>query len=385
MDFGLLCIGTEEIIIKMSQHICFVVPSLDVGGAERSLVKLANAYVGLGQKVTIITFSDICGLQYLLEKTIIVYSISGMSTSNPMLWLCVRQYLRKNNPDVVFGWSLYANLVATLVTARPSKKLIISERNYLPKAIDVRGRRAGLRARMSLLAIRYLYPRADIITANSRQSLRFLQKFVGSGPEYIHLPNMIDVNGISEYAKQKAHDIPDVQGPHILAVGRLCYQKGFDVLLNAFAIIREYHPWSLVIVGVGEEHNNLMQQAKCLGIDNAVFWMGAKENPFPYYKWADLVVVSSRFEGFPNVPLEAMACGTTVICADCKTGPRELTQSGRFGRLVPVGNVEALVEEILALGKDSMSRTVLGDAAQKHISNTYDNRVVQDCLLRLLE
>jgi glycosyltransferase involved in cell wall biosynthesis len=166
--------------------------------------------------------------------------------------------------------------------------------------------------------------------------------------------------------------LSDTPGPRILAIGRLDAQKGFDVLLNAFAVVRRHYPWRLVLVGDGPEREALHALARRSGLDDAVEWIGAIRNPFPYYRWADLVVMPSRFEGFPNVALEAMSCGKPVICANCKTGPREVTQNGRYGMLVKVNDVDSLAEAILTLGADAERRVQLGRLAQNHVRATYD-------------
>src|SRR5262249_16232047 len=156
-------------------------------------------------------------------------------------------------------------------------------------------------------------------------SVRFMRHFVGKGPRFIELPNLIDTDLVNNYARLPPQLMPrPVYGPKLLAIGRLAHQKGFDLLFEALAVVRRTHPWTLVLVGGGPEAERLRRLAAQLEIEAAVQWVGAVTNPFPYYHWADLVVLPSRFEGFPNVALEAMACERAVICADCKSGPREL-------------------------------------------------------------
>jgi glycosyltransferase involved in cell wall biosynthesis len=368
----------------MLKHICFIAPSLMLGGAERSLVKLANSYVEIGQKVTVITFSKKKGLQYALDKDITVQSLNDLSSSNPLLWWKTYKLICLINPDIVFGWSLYANLVCVLVSQFLKIKIVLSERNYLPEALNKYSCKNNIRLWLTWWSVRYLYSKAAIITANSKQNLHFLQNYIGTGPVYKYLPNMIDVNSIDEYTGQNKIDIPNIDSPHILAVGRLVHQKGFDVLLEAFAIVLKYRKWSLVIVGDGSENINLQSLAKKLGIEHAVCWLGSKENPFPYYRWSDIVVIPSRFEGFPNVPLEAMACAKAVICSDCDSGPRELTCNGQYGKLVEVGDVEALADEIMKLGDDIDACKSLGDSAKEHIKHTYDKSIIQHQLMSFL-
>jgi glycosyltransferase involved in cell wall biosynthesis len=151
--------------------------------------------------------------------------------------------------------------------------------------------------------------------------------------------------------------------------------KGFDVLLEALALVRRRYPWKLLLVGDGPEKPVLQAQAKALGLEEAVIWIGAVKNSFPYYKWADLVVVPSRMEGFPNVPLEAMACGKTVICSDCETGPKELTLNGRVGVLIGKEDPDELARAIMRMGLALGDRSSLGSQAKSHILNTYDAHI----------
>jgi glycosyltransferase involved in cell wall biosynthesis len=120
-------------------------------------------------------------------------------------------------------------------------------------------------------------------------------------------------------------------------------------------------------------------------VSDAIHWVGAVSNPYPYYLWADLVVVPSRFEGFPNVLLEAMACGRATIAADCKTGPRELTENGRYGVLVPVNDIAALAQGIVELANDVGKQRLLGNAAREHVQKLYDIDVVAQMYLDLVE
>jgi glycosyltransferase involved in cell wall biosynthesis len=127
-----------------------------------------------------------------------------------------------------------------------------------------------------------------------------------------------------------------------------------------------------------------MARAEKRGIQAAVVWEGEQANPFPYYGWADIVISPSRFEGFPNVPLEAMACGKAVICSDCRTGPRELTRTGRYGRLVPAEDSSALAAAIISLGDHPDAARDLGHAAHEHVRACYDYDVVLPMLQRIV-
>ncbi len=134
--------------------------------------------------------------------------------------------------------------------------------------------------------------------------------------------------------------------PVILAAGRLTPQKGFDTLLHAFALARRERRLRLLILGEGEQRASLQSLADTLGIAGDVALPGFDANPFASMRAASLFVLSSRYEGLPGTLIQAMACGTRVVATDCPSGPREILEAGRWGRLVPVGDPAALAAAI---------------------------------------
>ena len=354
-------------------RVVFVIPSLGIGGAERSLTKAIKLIQPYADHIGAVILTDAhTAMLSDIAPEVNVQILKQGSTANPLLWLRVRKLLMNMRPDVVIGWSMYANFVTVVASGRrPSWRIVLSERNYVPHMLAPQ--RTGTFRRLVLLALmRKLYGKADVVTANSRRNVRFLSRFVGGRPRYRLLPNIIDVEEVNIQADRPPEiPAPVVSGPRILGLGRMVHQKGFDVLLEAFALVRRHVPWRLLLVGDGPAKPVLQAKAKALGIEEAVTWIGTVKNSFPYYTWADLVVVPSRFEGFPNVALEAMACGRAVICSNCETGPKELTLNGRFGVLVDKENAEILASAMMRIGLASDERSRLGREAKSHILNTY--------------
>ena len=152
--------------------------------------------------------------------------------------------------------------------------------------------------------------------------------------------------------------------PVILAVGRLEPQKDFATLLDAFALLRRLKPARLIVLGEGRERERLQAKARDLGLGGEVDLPGVSLNPYPYMARAALFALSSRWEGFPNVLLEALACGCPVVSTDCLAGPREILENGMFGRLVPVGDATALAEAMAAtLDAPPLRRSLVRRAA----------------------
>lgn len=370
----------------MCVKLLIVTPSLNLGGAERSLARLVRVIQPLTSRLDIVCIAG--GDETIIQELPNGVHLTCLNSrsANPFAWLKIRQMLKRQQPDMVLGWSTYAGFVAMVASQLGSIcKVVLSERNYIPQ-IYGKASRASLRFRLVLLLMRKLYRHANIITANSHNNVRFLHKYVGAGPAYRLLPNVIDVQEATSLSENEVNPaLKHIKGLRILALGRLDRQKGFDILIRAFACVRENHSWQLVIVGAGEEKKALIDLADSLGVADAIEWVGPAPNPFPYYRWAQMVVVPSRYEGFPNVPLEAMSIGRAVICSDCRTGPRELTVNGRFGRLVPVEDVQALADAITEIGLSTDLMNELGIAARQHVLEHYDVNAVGPVYAKVLE
>jgi glycosyltransferase involved in cell wall biosynthesis len=165
-----------------------------------------------------------------------------------------------------------------------------------------------------------------------------------------------------------------------MAMGRLNRQKGFDLLLRAFALAAPAaptgSPWQLVILGEGEERPALTALVTELGLAGRVHLPGRIDNPYDSLRQAELFVMSSRYEGFPMSLLEAMACGLPVLCTDCSTGAREILTPGVDGELVPPEDVPALGAALAALMADPARRRALAAQAPKVLERFSLERVL---------
>jgi glycosyltransferase involved in cell wall biosynthesis len=282
------------------------------------------------------------------------------------LWL--RRTIRKVNPDAVLSFLTQTNILTVLATRGLATYTVISERN------DPRLQRH--RARVERLR-HIVYPWADVVTANSKGALTALESFV---PEHklAFLPNLLAASPTSETIAFTA--------PTIITVGRLVEQKGIDVLLSAWVTVVEALPhWRLALVGDGPLAGALKEQARMLGVDNSIDWIGHVSDPFPLLRGAELFVMTSRFEGTPNALLEAMACGLPAVVSDASPGPCELigTDESPAGLIVPVEDVSATADAIIRLARDQTLRQRFGLAARERV-RTHDAGHAIDVWLRLL-
>lgn len=259
---------------------------------------------------------------------------------------------RVDSPLVVsFGTSL--NILTLKACRGLGRRVVISERSD-----------AGLQGwgRLS----RRFYDRADVVTANSRGALRGLENFVDPRklafvPNPLVLPNG---NGNGNGGPPLAR-----RPPLFLTVGRLVWDKAYDVLLDAFAMLgREFEDWRLSVVGGGHLRDSLATQADALGVAPRVTWHGVVRDPHAFYREASVFALPSRTEGMPNALLEAMGSGLPVVVSDRAPGPLELVEDGVTGLVVPVDDAAALASALSRLARDTDLRRRLGEAARARVS-----------------
>lgn len=333
---------------KSTPHLAVYLPSLRGGGAERVMVTLANGFAARGHTVDLVLASaegpylkDVCPSVRIMDLR-----ARRVSTSLPAL---VR-YLRKERPAALLSAMGHANVIAVLACklACVPTRIVVSERaNYSICRIN----ETSMRGRIMGSFMRWTYPRADAVVAVSAGVADDLASAIAFPREKI---SVIYNPVVAEPLLEKAQLAPDHlwlqagQPPVILGVGRLTVQKDFHTLIVAFGRLRQTRDVRLIILGEGELRPQLEALAVALRVQDAVSLPGFVDNPFAYMSRSALFVLSSAWEGLPNALVQAMACGTPVVATDCPSGPAEILENGRWGRLVPVGNEVALAEAMAA-------------------------------------
>lgn len=341
-------------------HVALFIANLGGGGAQRKMVTLANAFVEAGHRVDLVVAEDGGVLHDRLDPRVRLRSLESRWTRLPgiagkkrrRMLAAVRplaRYLRAETPDVLMSSSDSVN-VATILAARRAgvaTRIVLRIDNQLARSPEAEGTWSQ---RRRMRRVRRLFPQADRIIAISRGVGDDVLRQAGCSPEQltvIHNP-AVDA-GLDERAALPAgHPWLDEPGPPVvLGVGRLVPQKDFATLMRAFARVREDRDARLVILGEGRERAGLEAEAKTLGIEADVDLPGLHPNPVAAMARAGVFVLSSAWEGFGNVLVEALAVGCPVVSCDCPSGPREILADGRYGALVPVGDDEALAGAIL--------------------------------------
>lgn len=329
-----------------------VIPSFEGGGAERAWVTLLRAFAGYPLSLQVARFRS--GGVFESELPLVFPRHAVPATrGDPTVVLRLIRLIRAIRPDLVVSVLRYAN-VATLLAARLSRvrtRVIVNEQNH-PEMELTQHAGAALKWRI----LRWTYPLADGVTAISRGIADALIRRVGLPPSRVRvIPNPIDVHAVAALAAGPcphawlAYPSPI---PVLVAAGRLVAQKGFDTLLRAFRQVRDARGARLVILGTGPLEHALRALRDRLGLAADVDFPGFDPNPYPYFARAACLVVASRYEGFGNVIVEGMTCGTPVVATRCLSGPEEIITDGGTGLLVPVDDVGALSEAILRVLSD---------------------------------
>jgi GalNAc-alpha-(1->4)-GalNAc-alpha-(1->3)-diNAcBac-PP-undecaprenol alpha-1,4-N-acetyl-D-galactosaminyltransferase len=318
-------------------RLTLVISSLSSGGAERVISTMANYWAAKDWSITLLTL-DANPPFYELDRRVLHIPL-GMARESSNAIVAIRQNLKRirvlrraiqaSRPYGVISLTDKTNVLTLLATRGLGITVIVSER-IDPWMYSI-GRFWGTLRR-------WLYPYADQVVVQSESALRYFSPSIQRVSCIV--PNPVSWPGEFQGTLDK---VSARHMPIALGMGRLEEQKGFDLLLQAFAQIASDHPdWLLEIWGEGSARPALERLRHGLQLNERVRLPGKTRQPFQKMQAADLFVLSSRFEGFPNVLCEAMAFGLPAISFDCLSGPRQIIRDGTDGILVPPGDVEAL-------------------------------------------
>lgn len=360
-------------------RITLVIGTMGGGGAERVMSILADYWAQQGVSVTLITLAPVSEDFYNVNTRVRRVGL-GLTKSKLSLWhriwnnlkrvILLRRAIRASRPDCIVSFLSQPNVVTLVAGVGMCIPVIVSE-HIDPRQMDV--------GKICHAFRRFLYPRAAAVVILTEGVREWAEEFVDKAAVRV-IPNPIP----EVVLKQQAGAQSERSGHVVAAMGRLDPQKGFDVLLKAFArCTGQYPDWSMVILGEGGERSQLEALARKLGIADRVSLPGLIRNPFWILRAADLFVLSSRFEGFPMALIEAMSCRLPVISTDCPSGPRDIVRDGVDAVLVPIENVEALAEAMSRLMGDPNERDRLGARAAE-IGERFSVGTIIQCWNKLL-
>lgn len=321
---------------RKMKKIYFLLPGLGFGGAERVIFTLCNNLDRSKFEPTLVLFNKEGVPVEFLKSDVKVIDLK-ISRIRYAIFSVVR-LIRKDKPDIVFGgWGEVSAFLSPLVPFFKKTKFVARETNVVS-------------AHVTRKEIQFFYRFYNnfhkIIAQSDDMRNDLIENWKIHSDKIVKINNPVDVKEIQ--AQMKSDEVLYSNDfKNVIAIGNLTYRKGFDLLLTVFEKLKD-EPIKLYILGEGADRERLMAQKEELGLDNVEF-LGNKKNPFPYLNQANLFILSSRYEGFPNVLLEAGACGTYALVNDCPGGNDEIIQESLNGEICSIDEVEKFAEKIKIL------------------------------------
>jgi len=331
--------------VSIAPRIALLLQTLEVGGAERVVIRLASGFADLGYRVDLVVVRAKGALLAEIPSNVKVVDLASRSIYASFPGLV--SYLWREKPQVLISALELTSLLILLArrVTRSRTRIVVQLTTTMS-----RHKRTPVKKKLERLLVSRLYPWANWIVASSHGVEEDFLRYTGISSDHVRtIYNPVITDSILEQAMQPvAHPFFDPgQPPVIVAFGRLTAAKDYPTLLKAFARVRKEQPAHLVIIGEGEQRLALEEMIQELGIGQDVHLPGYAQNPFAYLKRAAVFVLSSAWEGLPSVLIEALACGSPIVSTDCPHGPSEILAGGKYGHLVPVGDDEAMASAIL--------------------------------------
>lgn len=342
--------------------IAILLPDLRPGGAERMRLQMANLWLSQGHQIEFVLCEKKGVLLESLPKGASIYSLRAprlRSAISPLV-----RYLRTSEPDALLSAMWPLTVIAPLAArvARFPGRVVVSE--HAPQSLSYRSRGAIHNALMrATMLVGYRLANGLVgVSSGVADDMARLSWMDRSAINVIHNPAATGRVVCAGYALPPA--LVGRDGPILLAVGNLKAVKRHDLLIRAFAKMPVSNA-TLCILGEGEERDGLEALIASLGLHGRVLLAGYQADPAPWYAHADVFVLSSDHEGFGNVIVEALEHGLPVVSTNCPTGPNEILEDGKYGTLVPVGDVHALAKAMETALCGEHDRAVLKARAQE--------------------
>lgn len=364
--------------------LCFIISSLGHGGAERVITNLANYFAESGYEIYVFTLfggdHDFYHLNDKVKRVVIGNTLKGRGGVSKITSLLgrifrIRTELKKHEITHAVGFVDQTNVLLILSSFGLRCRVVVSERIYpefhkIPTSWS--------------LARKYLYHAAYSVVVQTADVETWIRKNTNARRVDI-IVNPINITSLNAESSATNSEHMSKTGDFVVgAAGRLHIQKGFDLLINAFErVLKSQNNITLIIVGEGPERQSLERLIVEKGLELSVKLAGLEKNIEGFYRSIDIFVASSRFEGYPNVLLEAMACGAPVISSNCISGPSDIVVHGKNGFLYEVNDVGTLAKLIIELANNEDVRRRFSYEGKK-IATEHSMETVADKWLNLL-
>lgn len=328
--------------------VCFPLPHFEMGGLERVQTNIAIGLIKAGIQTDFVTRKVDGQVRCLLGPEIEVRTLGGGRFGFVYRLIC---WLRKARPSAIITSANDIGCIVLLLRYLfwPDSKVVWTQHLSISGPLLASTGIKRLRLLIELWLMRHLVKRADAVIAVSQSVADDIRCMIDSALSVQVIYNPVVMDDFELRSREKI-DWPwlDSALPTVIFVGRLARVKRIDLLLQAFALSIQSTPARLLIIGSGPDASMAESLVTKLDLGEVCRLVGSRDNPLPWIRKADLLVLCSDFEGFGLVLVEAMACGTQIVSTNCPHGPAELLAGGRYGRLVPIGDVNALASAISA-------------------------------------
>jgi glycosyltransferase involved in cell wall biosynthesis len=346
------------------RRVSFVLPSLNGGGAERAAVQVLNGLAADKWDRSMFLFERTG--PYLADLDPSIALTSSPSPSRVERWQALRRFVKEGEPHVVVAFLSFATALSAARAAQTGARVVFNQQTpmtaFLGDADYEWGH--GWRRTVFTATSRLTYSAADLIVATSNGVAEDLTKNFGVNPDAIQVvPNPVDLDAVRSRAGEAVEIDVDRETPVIVAAGRLADAKNYPLLIDAIAVLRRTLPVRLLILGQGELEQSLRRHIADRQLEGAITLLGFQRNPWKYIARADVFALSSHYEGFGNVLIEAMAVGVPVV-ATASAGTRDIINHGVDGLLVEQHDADSLAAALAAVLSSPTRRRAMSDAAR---------------------
>lgn len=354
------------------KSVLFILPDLETGGAERIVVTIANHLPREKFEPKIMLLRKEGGYMDLLKEDVEIIDLKTpriRHSIKPIL-----KEIRKRKPDVVFsGFGEVNAYLSLFLRLFSNTKFIARETNVVSQHVT----------RKEIRFFYKFYNNYNKIICQSDDMMNDLvTNFAIKKNKIEKINNPVDFDFINQKLTESVKPKEFKDGfKHVVAIGNLSSRKGFDILLSVFSHLKNKNI-KLHILGDGRDKELLQIMKSDSGLENVIFH-GRQENPYQYLKFADLFILSSRYEGFPNVLLEAGACGTFSLANDCPGGIREIIQSGINGEIGKIENHEEFAKKIIRILNQTHDKNAIRNSIESRFSKELILRRYEDVLSSL--
>ena len=325
--------------------ITFIISTLSSGGAERVASILCNYWHRDGHKVNIVTFeNDLEKPHYPIDKEINVHRLNLIKKSSNLFAFLynnitrifiIRKKIKNLSPDIIISFMPETNIISIIAAFKTNIPIVISERVH-PAYNEIGSVRS--------LARKFFYKYAKKVVVQTADIANWINE--NCKTKSVVIPNPVEISAIKVFKNKNSFINKSFSKKKtIVSIGRLDHQKGFDLLISSFSQVYQKHPnWILIIFGEGSEREKLEHLIRKNTLKKKILLLGVTKNIISELKSCDLYIHPSRYEGFPNALVEALACKKPVIASDCPGATKEILDNGNNGFLFPTNDKDSLAK-----------------------------------------